>query len=584
MHWIFNYRNVIKVAGESGQGVNSLGSILTKALCKTGYHIFGYREYPSLIKGGHASYQIDISDKEIKSSSAKCQLLVCTSRSSVHAYLMTLADGGILIHSQPRLIFTPEETAFIHDHRIEVIHLEAREMSKAAGGNELTANMVLLGFTWQLLGLDLETLNSVVSLEFADKPKVLEADVKCLAVGYEFAHEQKPDGQIDIQAKPKQEHNLLVSGNEALSLGVISAGVRAYFSYPMTPSSDILTYLAETSHETGMLIKQAEDEITAAQMAVGSMYMGTRALVATSGGGFDLMTETLSLAGMLENPFVAVIGQRPGPATGLPTWTSSGDLNLAVYAGHGEFARCVLAASDAESAHVLIQKAFNISEKFQIPVILLTEKQIAESTFNIRAFPPALSIERNLAPEFTWQQLKPEDRYKDSTTGISIRWLPGESDATFDANSDEHWEDGSITEEADKAQVMMEKRMKKYHTLLAEIPEPTEYGHVNADISFIGWGSVKNTIQDVISLASKQSNLPKINYLHFDHIYPLKTDRLKEFVYNNKKIVLIENNYQGQLGKLISQEIGYQFEHKLLKYDGRPFFIEDILHYVGNNE
>ncbi|MCA9383156.1 2-oxoacid:acceptor oxidoreductase subunit alpha [Candidatus Dojkabacteria bacterium] len=574
----YQQRIVIKIAGASGQGINSIGEVIARTLKNTGYKTFAYREYPSLIKGGYASYQIDFSDCNIDSSMAESDVLLCIGRAAIHKYLYTVKKNGLIIHSLKALILKPEEKEYLAKNNIEIEYIDALGMAMELGGHAIFTNIILSGVLWKYLGQELKYLEEEIKVEFADKPKYLEKDLQAVKHGYELPLKRealKPQFKLDQNWKS----SMIITGNESLSLGAIAAGVRAYYAYPMTPSSSILSTMAKHYHDTGILVKQAEDEITAIQMTLGSMFVGTRALVATSGGGFDLMTESLSLAGITETPLVCVIAQRPGPATGLPTWTSSGDLNLAVYAGHGEFVRCVLAASDVTSAYELIQHALNIAEEIQIPVLVLTEKQIAESLYNIADLPEGIEIKRGLV-ESNFDELKPTDRFKITESGISPRWVPGQSHATYVANSDEHLEDGTLTEDAEPAKAMIDKRLRKIMALKNIMPEPTVYGSKIADYSFVGWGSVKSSVLDAMELLKDELS---INYLHFDYVYPLKTTELEKFVKNSKKLVLIENNALGQLGKLIRQETGIEFKNKLLKYDGRPFFVDDIINWIEKN-
>ncbi len=484
----------------------------------------------------------------------------------------------MLIHTLKAVKFSDEEENYIKNLNIKVIYIDAFNIAEKASGNKLLANTVFIGLIWRLLKLNLETVVGVVTNEFKHKPQYIEPNIKSLEQGYAI---DTSDISVSFNIKSFSKNwdkSLLITGNEAISLGGISAGVRAFYAYPMTPSSTILDYFSKTYKQTGILVKQAEDEITAANLAIGSMFMGTRALTATSGGGFDLMSESVSLAAMTETPFVCVLAQRPGPATGLPTWTSASDLNLAIYAGHGEFTRCVLAASDIESCYILIQHALNIAEKFQIPVILLTEKQVAESLFNVKNLPRPVKIERSLVTEKSeLESLQSTDRYKITQNGISKRWIPGSSKATFNANSDEHLEDGTLTEDAEPSRVMYEKRMLKSELLYKNLPQPILYGDTNADITLVGWGSVKNTVLDVLRIFEQNKSKIKLNYLHYEFIYPLRTELLCDIANKAKKLVLIENNYMGQLGNLITSETGIFFDEKLLKANGRAFFIEDIL-------
>lgn len=575
-------RYVVKVGGESGQGVNSVGEIVAKSLKETGYEVFGYREYPSLIKGGYSCYQVDISDHPLVASSSHCDLLVCLSRVSAHKYLTTLRPNGILLHTLRMLTFSPEEEQFIQDNHITIQEVEAEKVAmQVPGGKAIMSNTVMIGVLLQLLNLGLDLVERILKEEFAKKPQVLDANVACLHTGYELHLPEVQKPTLSFTQKPELNDAYLMTGNHALAYGAVAAGVRAYYAYPMTPSSSILTYLSDIYHETGMLVKQVEDEIAVAEMTIGSMFMGTRALCGTSGGGFDLMTESLSLTGITETPWVCILGQRPGPATGLPTWTATGDLNLAIYAGHGEYARCVFAASDITSAFVGIQQAFNIAEKFQIPVIVMTEKQIAESLFAVPSLPAPLPIERHLVPEAELATLKPEDRFGESETGVSKRWLPGQSPAVFDANGDEHLADGSLTEEAFPVQAMYEKRMRKHEALLKELPEPVFYGPADATMVMVGWGSVKNTILDVMEILKRSGSSIKLGYLHYEYVYPVRTETFQKLAnHYGDKLVLIENNYLGQLGALLTQHTGFMFSKKLLKYDGRPFFVEDVLEYI----
>jgi 2-oxoglutarate ferredoxin oxidoreductase subunit alpha len=573
-------RFAIKFGGESGQGINSLGEILAKALKNTGYKIFGYREYPSLIRGGYASYQIDIGNDAINSSSQFCDILVCSSRRSIYQYLKDMRQNGILIHTLTAVTFKPEEQEFIKSHNIQVKYIDALTLAKEQGGNALMSNMILLGALSEIIGLELDAVENIVNEQFANKPKLLEIDLKCLKVGHNL---NIADYHLNLQKFDGWHDSKIITGNHAIALGAISAGARAYYSYPMTPASSILTYLAETSHESGMLVKQAEDEITAAQMTLGSMHMGTRAFTGTSGGGFDLMTETISLAGIIETPLVLVLAQRPGPATGLPTWTSAGDLNLAIHAGHGEYPRIVISASDFDSAYSLIQNAFDLAEKFQTPVILLTEKQIAEGLYNVHDLPQDIEINRYLVNENELTNKSTLKRYQITENGISPRWLPGSELPQYNANGDEHDEIGDVNEESLNAKLIAEKRMKKTELIKMSLPDPILYGENDADITFIGWGSVKPVINDVRDILNQNNSGIKINYLHFDYLFPLKTELLLNVLKNSKRPVLVENNYLGQLGQLITSETGFQFSEKLLKYDGRPFFVEDILNFINSS-
>ena len=560
----------VKFGGASGQGINTTGLLLSKTLNQEGFKIFAYREYPSLIEGGVASYQVDFSGSQINSSSKYCNILLCFTQESLDEYLEDVKENGIVVYDFKDNTFSDEQELLIKDRNITTIFIDSKTVAINVGGTEIMSNVVMLGLLWKILELDSEILVEVILDFFKSKNIDLEAEKKAILAGYE-----SPSYRPELSKKfdlPKtdifKQKSLVMTGNHAIALGAIASGVRAYYGYPMTPATTLFKFLGDTAKETGMLVKQAENEITAVQIALGSMFMGTRALVGTSGGGFDLMIETLTCAGISETPLVIFLSQRTGAATGVPTWTGAGDLNTAVKGGHGEFPRCVISTSNIQSSYTLIQESFNIAETYQIPVIILSEKQISESLFSIKALPKNIPIERNLS--------EGELRYKIADSGISPRWLPSKEKKPYLHNSDEHTEDGTATEESEMILKMSDKRMKKLSLLKEALPEPKFYGNKNANTIFVGWGSVKNTILDIINIEHD------IGYLHYEYIYPTKTKTLEGLIANEKRLVLIENNQTGQLGSLIKEEIGYEFNEKVLKYDARPFFIEDILDFLKN--
>ncbi|MCD4756447.1 2-oxoacid:acceptor oxidoreductase subunit alpha [bacterium] len=562
-------RLIIKFGGESGQGINTLGQILSKSIKESGFYNFAYREYPSLIKGGVASYQIDISDEQIASSSRYCNILSILSKDAIHDYLPSVSPNGVVIYNKEDLELSQEENNYIKENNITLISLDTIKMALEVQGIELMANMVLLGFIWKLLGLDTKPLEEIVRDTFKDKNVDLEAEIRCAMVGYN-SNQIKNDVLKPITFKPKMKwkDSLNITGNEAVALGAISAGCRAFYAYPMTPATSIFKYLGDTYKKTGILIKQAENEITAAQLVMGSMNMGTRAMTATSGGGFDLMTETISCAGISETPMVIVLAQRVGAGTGVPTWTGAGDLSLALHGGHGEFPRCIMSVSNPQDAYTLTQEAFNIAETYQIPVILLTDKQIAESIFNIKDLPKPIDIERGIS--------NGEYRYEITDSGISPRWIPSINNPTYLQTSDEHNITGESTEQSNDIVEMSDKRLRKVETLREQIREPEYFGSKNPDIVFVGYGSAGNTVGDTLK------RHPDVGYLHYQYIYPLKYEKIIEIDGKGARIVLIENNQTGDFGKLIKQESGFEITERILKYDGRPLFLEDILNFLND--
>ncbi len=570
-------RASIKVTGSQGQGVNSVGELLAKGLKRAGYCVFGYREYMSLIKGGHSSYQLDVSDQKIGSTEQHVDVLVCFNHHGLELNLRELKPGGVVLHQSPDWEFSKDDQAFLDAQKITVIELPVQAMLHELHAKPILGNMLITATVWALLGRQADELKGLAKEQFAKKPDLLEINYTCVDRGFAFKQERAKEAAVTLpKADAAWSKDLLLTGTEAMGLGVVHAGVRLYAGYPMTPSSPLLSYIAEIQNETGMVIKQAEDEITAAQMVSGAMHMGCRALTATSGGGFDLMSETLSLNGIIENPTVFVLAQRPGPATGLPTWTAQGDLLMAIHTAHGEFPRCVLSVSDSADAFTLMPIAFNIAETFQISVIVLTDKQIAEAIYTQKPYDlKKATMERGIVTDpKELKALTSMDRFRTTDPdGVSPRWLPGSVAATYNAQGDEHSPDGAVNEGADNAKAQMDKRMRKMDALKASLPEPVLIGSSKAKTVFVGWGSTKSVMED--ALASKELS-GKAAYLHYSYLWPLKTDTIEQLAKSGKKLVLVEGNHQGQLGTLIRQECGLSITDKILKYDGRPFFYDEL--------
>ncbi|MBU1017496.1 2-oxoacid:acceptor oxidoreductase subunit alpha [Patescibacteria group bacterium] len=571
-------RTTLKVAGESGMGLLSVGRIVAKVLKHMGFYVHSDREYPSLIKGGHSNLQIDFDLKPIHSLSREVDLVIALDRSGLMEYLDVIKKGGVLVHGYERHHLIKDLHTKAKKRNIKLMYLPAHTIARSLGGSDVMVNMVLLGLIWRILGFSLKPLEDAIKKQFATKPELLKIDLKCVQAGYK-PHELKKIPQYKIPLPKKVPKTLLLDGNMGVALGAIEAGVRSYFMYPMSPASSILMHLADFSHETKMVVKQAEDEITAAQMTLGAMFMGSRSFTATSGGGYDLMTETVSLAGMTETPWVCVVCQRPGPATGLPTWTGQGDLNMVINSSHGEFARLVMSASDPTSCYEGIQHAFNYAEEFQIPVIFLSEKTIAEAQTMVDVFKSKIPIKRGLVTGKNLEKLQPSDRFKLTKSGVSFRWLPGTSEIGYYGNGDEHKEDGTLTEKGPECAAMYDKRMRKMETLKNALPAPVVYGvKKGADISFIGWGSSKGTMLDVIEEMKKEGI--KVNYLHYEYLWPLKEKPAALFFKENKKVHILEGNHQGQLATMIEAATGLKFKGRLLKYNGRHFFLEDVMEYT----
>ncbi len=570
----------LKIVGASGQGLDSIGEVMAKALKRSGYCVFGYREFPSLIKGGHSSNQLDISDEKIASSEVKVNIVIALNHHGLEHNLKDLKPGGILIHSTPDWKLSKEDKKLIDQLSLSIIELPIEATLRKLGAKPILGNVLLSAFIWSVFGQDIGALKKMVGEKFAKKKDLLELNMRCIEEGFMVRKEFSSLSVALPKPQKKWQKQLLITGSKAMGLGAVHAGMRLYAGYPMTPSSPLLSYVASIQNQTGIVIKQAEDEITAAQLVSGAMFMGTRALTGTSGGGFDLMSETLSLNAIIENPTVFVLAQRPGPATGLPTWTGQADLLMAIHTAHGEFTRLVMSVSDSDDAFTLMNEAFNIAEEFQISVIVLTDKQIAEALYTQEQYNlTKTKIKRGLTtdPE-KLRKLKSSDRYAiDAKNGISPRWLPGSDAATYVAQGDEHGPDGSVDETAANAKAQLEKRMKKMEALKSVLPEPELFGSQEPETLLVGWGSTKSVVLDAMKNLS-----PSVGYLHYTRLWPLKTATFTKLAKSAKKIILIEGNYHGQLGQLLKQETGVDIKDKILKYDGRPFFYDELLKLISD--
>ncbi len=563
----------IKFGGSAGQGVKTAGYIVTKALKDLGWWTFSYSEYPSLIRGGHSTFQINISNKKINSVTQFIDILVALNKETIEKHFEEIKEHGILLYDGnfklPQSIIKHLNGKFIKQ-----IKINTENILKKNNGNPIMSNSVLVGAVWALLTCKYKYIEDQVKRILSQKGKDEKTNINCCKDGYNFVKKYLNLYKNLTPQHPKSQR-IIGTGNEVAGLAIYASGCRLFTAYPMTPSTGILQYLASRSKRTGMIVKQAEDEITAVQMAIGANFTGTRASCGTSGGGLALMTETLSLAGITETPLVVFNSQRPAPATGMPTWTEAGDLSFCLNAGHGDFPRILIAPGDIDEIFKLVPEAFNLSEKYQTLVIVLLDKYISESWYQTEKFSDS-NIKVNRGKILSENDLLREidyKRYKFTVSGISPRSLPGTKRGVFLANSDEHDEKGYSTEDLQTRKEMMDKRMRKLSGIKSEIPEPILYGPKNAKVTVICWGSQKGPILAAVDMINKTG--PRVNVLHYSFVYPLKCETLNRLSRKNK-LIAIENNYSSQFCKLIRQETGIEMNSKITKYAGTPFFCDEI--------
>jgi len=564
-----------KIGGEAGFGIKSAGMMFGKIFMRAGYEIFDYTEYPSIIRGGHNTYQLVIDTKPVNSVYYHIDVLVALNQNTISENFSEISNGGALIYDSDKVKITNSK---LQQNNIVGVGIPLTTIAKAAG-NDLMRNVVAIGATLALVGQSLSIANKVVKENFSRKgQKIVDDNVKSLQAGYDFVKKNIKEKFVCQLPTLAKKDNIFITANEALALGAVAGGLGFYAAYPMTPSSSILHYLAKIAQKTGIVVKHAEDEISVINMALGASHVGVRSMVATSGGGFSLMTETLGLVGLTETPIVMVNVQRPGPATGLPTWTEQGDLQFMLHAAQGDFPRIIMAPGDAEDAFKMGYQALNWADMYQLPVIILSDKLIGEGNTTIYRFNSKdVKINRGkILTQAELNKMKEYRRYKITPDGVSPRSLPGMNNGLFIANSDEHSPYGFSEEGSSNRIEQVDKRYRKLESFKKLMPDPLVFGNPKAKKTVVFWGSSKGVILDAyVSLPDKVK--AKMKIMQYQYLWPFATDFTNRILNNSKDILLIENNSNSQLGNLIAQETGIVIKNRLLKYDGRPFFREDII-------
>ncbi|MFC1768571.1 2-oxoacid:acceptor oxidoreductase subunit alpha [Nanoarchaeota archaeon] len=563
-----------KIGGEAGMGILNAGMLFAKITLRGGLWSVAHAIYPSLIRGGHNHLDVHVGEEKVFSHRNRVDVLVALNRETFDIHKDLLSSGA-------GVIFDNKEYAINHKELprddIKLIDVPLLELSNKNGG-KILRNTVAIGATIALVDYDLNLFNEALKLTFSRKgEKVVDMNIKAAKAGYDWVKSNYGNGFGYKLKRLKSQKRIFVSGNESVSLGAVKAGAKFMAAYPMTPATSVMINLNKWAQEFGIVIKQTEDELAAMNMTIGANYAGVRALTATSGGGFALMTEAFGLASMTETPIVAIEVQRPGPATGMATQSGQGDLHFVLNASPDDFPRIVIAPGDVKECYEDTFNAFNLAEKYQLPVVVMLDKYLGESHWTTDEFGlEKLKIERGKL--LTNQQAEKQKnylRYKLTEDGVSPRSVPGQNNCMYTASSYEHNEEGHENEEEEVRISMAEKRYKKLDAARADIPEPELVGDKNADITIIGWGSTKNGILEAMKDLRKEDI--KVNYLQIKYIFPLPEKTIIDVIKKARKTVLVENNQTGQLGLLIRKFTGLSIDHKILKFDGRPFFPKEII-------
>jgi len=562
----------ILIGGEAGAGVKRSGLILAKAFLYGGLHIFGTGEYESRIRGGHNQYQVRAAVHEVYAQNDKVDVIIALNEETIIRHTPKLRKGGAIIYDgekiSPNIGKKPED--------VKLIDIPLRKLVEEIGGEAIMQNSVALGALMAILGWNLDVLEKALKSLIR---RQVDVNIEASRLGYKHARE-KYGTLYPLSRAAVAGTRILLSGNEAIGIGAVLSGCKFYAAYPMTPASPLLHFLAKHQLEFDMVVIQAESEIAAINMVIGASYAGVRAMTATSGGGFCLMTEGLGLAAMTETPIVIMLGMRPGPSTGLPTRTAQGDLHFALHASQGEFPRVVVAPGDAEECLTRTTEAFDLAEKYQVPAIILADKYLLES---VKSVDPANIIYTPPESHILWEHTGTGEyaRYKITETGVSPRAAPSAKNAIIKANSNEHDEYGYTTEDRETATAMMEKRFRKLNTLSKEVetlnPVKT-YGEEDSELTIIGWGSTKGPILEALKLLKRREVDAK--FVQFCYLSPFPHKSARNALQNSEITICVENNYTGQLAALLREKLGFKVDCKVLRYDGRPFTPQEILQNV----
>jgi 2-oxoglutarate ferredoxin oxidoreductase subunit alpha len=549
------------IGGEAGQGVQSVGFLLAKAFACGGYHIFADQDYESRVRGGHNFFRVRVSNDRVGAIAEDVDVLIALDADSIRLHKAEMASPGIII-------FDGENIKGVSGNSGSLLSVPLDRMAEEKAGDKLMLNTVALGAALAAVSYDLDTLNTVLTDHFGSG-EVGSRNVAAAKAGYDYVRSERKGkfGKIKPLSQPKR---MLLTGNEAISLGAIAAGCKFMAAYPMTPASSIMEYLAAKSKEFDLVMVHAEDEIAAINMAIGAAYAGVRAMTATSGSGLCLMVEGIGLAGITETPLVIIDAQRPGPAVGLPTRTEQGDLQFVLHAHHGDFARAVLAPATVEDAFWTTVKAFNWADRYQLPVIILTDQHLASSHATVDPLDLSqVKIDRGIL--FSEKEGDPSEymRHKVTKSGVSPRAFPGLGKALVVTDCDEHDEEGHLTEDAAQRTAQVQKRLRKISPLNKEIGTLRKHGSREPETTLIGWGSSYGAVHEAVDILRKEG--ASVNMLHLNELWPFPTKAVVDAVGSARNSYVVENNATGQLAQLIKTQTGYDVTGRILKFDGRPF-------------
>ena len=564
----------IGIAGAAGDGLDRTGDTLARTAARLGLHLYTYNSYQSLIRGGHTWLRLRLSEEKVDNHGDHLNVLVALNQDGIERHAREVEPGGAIVFNSSRFNCDPS----LVPKGVTLVPLPMNELTAGLGKIQpVMQNTAALGALLHLTGFDLDATAEILLETFKKKgQEVIDQNIGVLRAGYQ--HAAGAVSALPYPWKFSRKRRPVVTGNHMIALGAVAGGCKFYSAYPMSPASFILHWLAAHSEQVGVLVKQAEDELAVMNLAIGAGHAGVRAMCATSGGGFALMSEAIGMAGMIETPVVVVNVQRGGPSTGLPTKSEQGDLNQAIGASQGDFPRVILAPKDATDCFHTAVEAFNLAETFQLPVIILSDLLLGEhrSTIDPEAISSQVPIERG-----EWvEALSPDDaqnggykRYALTPSGISPRARPGREGLIHVSGTDDHDEHGIlISDEHTNPAIrrkMHEKRMRKMEGVRARLQPPVLEGRADADVTLIGWGSTWSVIHEAVEQLNRAG--VSANQLHFKYMHPFHGAEASAILKGCKRTIVVENSFSGQFARHVRAESGFTVDHVLTRYDGEPF-------------
>ena len=578
------YDFAFAIGGAAGQGIATPGNILARIFVRRGLHLYAYNAYQSIIRGGHIFLTIRVKEELVENHGDKLDLILALNQDTMTRHAKHVVPGGAIIYNSDGI--TPAEGV---QDAVQLCGLPIKELTNDSR-NKLVQNTVALGVMLNLMGVDFSVLEDALMLQFKRKgQEVVDENVNMARAGYDYS---EANFTAFPAALPEQEKPLAVwTGNDAIGMGGAAAGVKFYSAYPMSPATGVLHWMAKNARECGIMVRQIEDEIGVANVALGAAQTGARTMCATSGGGFALMTEALGAASMMEVPVVFVNVQRAGPSTGVPTKTEQGDLWQALGASQGDFERIIVAPKNALDAFDTVAELFNLVDHYQCPAIFLSDLLISEGTFSVD--PDAINMQPAIDRGEMITEGGPSNgykRYKMTESGISPRAIPGVAGYAHVAPTDEHDEDGVLISDEftnpHKRREMVEKRARKLSTFFDKVQAPALEGPEDAEVTLVGFGSTEGVIRE--ARQSLQEKGVKANQLAIKWMLPFHGKTVSEILSKSKKTVIVENNYSGQFHRFLRSETGLSVDGHIRKYDGEPFqphhIVDGVMHHLDEKK